>query len=108
LAFFVVMSSSNEPSDEEVRQFESGIMLVLCRRHRIKAGNGETTDYNIEEFRNEHYAGFTDIVYFKRMLEKLSVINDKEIEVDGDRVRLTKDGVDNCKEYDPTFREDLY
>ena len=33
------MSSPNEPSDEEVRQFESGIMLVLCRRHRIKAGN---------------------------------------------------------------------
>jgi hypothetical protein len=102
------MSSPNEPSDEEVRQFESGIMLVLCRRHRIKAGNGEPTDYNIEKFRNEHYAGFTDIVYFKRMLEKLSVLNNKEIEVDGDRVRLTRDGIDNCIEYDPTFREELY
>ena len=92
------MSSPNEPSDEEVKQFESGIMLVLCRRHRIKAGNGEPTDYTIEEFRNEHYAGFTDIVYFKRMLEKLSVLNNKEIEVDGDTVRVTKDGIDNCKE----------
>jgi hypothetical protein len=102
------MSSPNEPSDEEVRQFESGIMLVLCRRHRIKAGNGEPTDYNIEEFRNEHYAGFTDIVYFKRMLEKLSVLNNKEIEVDGQTIRLTKDGIDNCKEHDPTFREDFY
>ena len=48
------MSSANEPSDEEVRQFESGIMLVLCRRYRIKAGNGEPTDYNIEEFRRIH------------------------------------------------------
>ena len=102
------MSSTNEPSDEEARQFESGIMLVLCRRYRIKAGNGEPTNYNIEEFRNEHYAGFTDIVYFKRMLEKLSVLNNKEIEVDGDTVRLTKDGIDNCKEYDPTFREAFY
>jgi hypothetical protein len=102
------MSSANEPSDEEVRQFESGIMLVLCRRYRIKAGNEEPTDYNIEEFRNEHYAGFTDIMYFKRMLEKLSVSNNNEIEVDGDTVRLTKDGIDNCKEYDPTFREDFY
>ena len=102
------MSSANEPSDEEVRQFESGIMLVLCRKYRIKAGNGEPTDYNIEEFRNEHYAGFTDIMYFKRMLEKLSVLNNNEIEVDGDTVRLTKDGIDNCKEYDPTFREDFY
>jgi hypothetical protein len=102
------MSSANEPSDEKVRQFESGIMLVLCRRYRIKAGNGEPTDYNIEEFRNEHYAGFTDIMYFKRMLEKLSVSNNNEIEVDGDTVRLTKDGIDNCKEYDPTFREDFY
>jgi hypothetical protein len=102
------MSSANEPSNEEVRQFESGIMLVLCRRYRIKAGNGEPTDYNIEEFRNEHYAGFTDIAYFKRMLEKLSVLNDKEIEVDGGAVRLTKDGIHNCKEYDPTFREDFY
>jgi hypothetical protein len=60
------MSSANEPSDEEVRQFEYGIMLVLCRRYRIKAGNGEPTDYNIEEFRNEHYAGFTDIYISKR------------------------------------------
>jgi len=102
------MNSTNEPSDEEVRQFESGIMLVLCRRYRIKAGNGKPTDYNIEEFRNEHYAGFTDIVYFKRMLEKLSVLNNKEIEVDGDIIRVTKDGIDNCKEYDPTFREDFY
>ena len=42
------MSSPNEPSDEEIRQFESDIMLVLCRRYRIKAGNGESTDYNIE------------------------------------------------------------
>lgn len=42
------------------------------------------------------------------LLEKLSVLNNKEIEVDGDTVRLTKDGIDNCKEYDPTFREDFY
>ena len=68
MAFLIVMSSPNEPSDEEVRQFEFGIMLVLCRRHRIKAGNGEPTDYNIEEFRNEHYAGFTDIIYFLNTL----------------------------------------
>jgi hypothetical protein len=102
------MSSTNEPSDEEVRQFESGIMLVLCRRYRIKAGNGESTDYNSEEFRNEHYAGFTDIMYFKKMLERLSLLNNKEIEVDGEIIRLTKDGIDKCKEYDPTFREDFY
>jgi hypothetical protein len=102
------MSSANVPPDEEVRQFESGIMLVLCRRYRIKAGNGESTDYNIEEFRNEHYAGFTDIMYFKKMLERLSLLNNKEIEVDGEIIRLTKDGIDNCKEYDPTFREDFY
>jgi hypothetical protein len=102
------MSSTNEPPDEEVRQFESGIMLVLCRRYRIKAGNGESTDYNIEEFRNEHYAGFTDIMYFKKMLERLSLLNNKEIEVDGEIIRLTKNGIDNCKEYDPTFREDFY
>jgi hypothetical protein len=53
-------------------------MLVLCRRYRIKAGNREPTDYNTEEFRNEHYAGFTNIMYFKRMLEKLSVLNNKD------------------------------
>jgi hypothetical protein len=80
-------------------------MLVLCRRNRIKAGNGEPTDYDIEEFRNEHFAGFIDITYFKRMLERLSVLNNKEIEVDGDIVRVI--GIDNCKEYDPTFREDF-
>jgi hypothetical protein len=95
MAFLFVMSSANELSDEEVRQFESGIMLVLCRRHIIKEGN-------------EHYAGFTDIIYFKTMLERLSVLNNNEIEVDGNIVRVTKDGIDNCKEYDPTFREDFY
>jgi hypothetical protein len=42
------------------------------------------------------------------MLERLSLLNNKEIEVVGDMVRVTKDGVDNCKEYDPTFREDFY
>jgi len=53
-------------------------MLVFCLRYRIKAGNREPTDYNTEEFRNEHYAGFTNIMYFKRMLEKLSVLNNKD------------------------------
>ena len=47
-------------------------------------------------------------MYFKRMLEKLSVLNNKEIEVDVQIVKLTKDGIDSCKEYDPTFREDFY
>jgi hypothetical protein len=60
-----------------------------------------------DEFRNEHFAGFNDITYFKRLLERLSILNNKEIEVDGDIVRVTKTGVDNCKRYDLTFREEF-
>jgi hypothetical protein len=81
-------------------------VLRLCSKHRINARNGRPTDYKIEDLRIDQFAGFTNSKYFKRILEELANRH-TEIQIDGDIVRLTNYGLDNCKKYDPTFQRDF-
>jgi hypothetical protein len=94
-------------SEKDIQTVWSSLMLRLCSRHRINVRNGRPTDYRIEDLRTDQFSGgFTNSEYFKRIIEELAKRH-TEIQVDGDIVRLTKYGLDNCKKYDPTFQRDF-
>lgn len=91
---------------EDIEKVWRTLMSHLCPRHRINKRNGHETDYIIEDLRKEYYGAFTDSAYFRRLLSQLARQHG-EVEVERDRIRLTKFGLDNCKKYDPTFQKDF-
>ena len=93
-------------SEEDIKKVWPGLMLHLCPRHRINARNESPTDYKIEDLRKDHYAGFTDSQYFRKLIYELARLYE-EIQVEGDIIKLTKYGLDNCEKYDPTFQKDF-
>jgi hypothetical protein len=97
---------TSDTSEQDLQTVWSSLMLRLCSRHRINARNGRPTDYRIEDLRIDQFTGFTDGEHFKRIIQELAKLH-MEIQVDGDIVRLTKYGLDNCKKYDPTFQRDF-
>jgi hypothetical protein len=48
------------------------------------------------------YVETTSLETFRIIIEKISNTN-KEIEVDGNKMKLTLHGINNCKIYDPFF-----
>jgi hypothetical protein len=82
------------------------LMLHLCRRHRMKARNGEPTDWRIEDLRNEHYGGFTDSEHFRTHIVELANRH-WEIKTAGDIVRLTPRGLTTCVNYVPEWQRDF-
>jgi hypothetical protein len=92
--------------EEDMEKIWSGLMLRLCSRHRINARNGSPTDYEIERLRKDHYPAYEDAQNFKTIIYELARVH-KEIQVDGDIIRVTRFGLDNCEKYDPTFQRDF-
>jgi hypothetical protein len=82
------------------------LMGHLCPRHRTNKRNGRETDYEIEELRTDHYGAFIDSGYFRRIIAWL-VKKHPEVEVDGNIIRLTRFGLDNCEKYDRSFQRDF-
>jgi hypothetical protein len=82
------------------------VLFKLSQRHRINKRNGHQTDYRIEDLRKEHYGGFTDSEYFRRVLSQVARQH-KEFEVERQIIKLSGFGLDNCEKYDPTFQRDL-
>jgi hypothetical protein len=93
-------------SEEDIEKVWPGLMLHLCSRHRINARNERPTDYKIEDFRKEHYSGYTDSKYFRKLIYELAKLH-REIQVDADIIRASRFGLDNCEKYDPTFQRDF-
>jgi hypothetical protein len=81
-------------------------MRILCSRHRSNARNGRPTDYSIEDLRRDNYPAFDSSEYFRQILDNLARIH-AEIQIDGDIIRLTKYGLNNCDRFDPTFQRDF-
>jgi len=80
-------------------------MMYLCQSHRANKRNGHATDYSIENLRTDYYSAF-DADYFRRLLGWVAKQH-PEVQVEGDIIRLTKYGFDNCERYDPTFQRDV-
>jgi hypothetical protein len=92
--------------EEDIEKSWPGLMLHLCSIHRINARNERPPYYNIEDLRKERYSGYTDSKYFSKLIYELAKLH-REIQVDGDTIRVTRFGLDNCEKYDPTFQRDF-
>jgi hypothetical protein len=68
----------------------------ICHRHRTMARNQQPTDWNIEELRSEFYSAYADPTYFRRHVAELANRH-PELQVEGDVVRLTHNGLDYCE-----------
>jgi hypothetical protein len=58
--------------EEDIEKVWPGLILHLCSRHRIDARNGRPTDYKIEDLRKEHYSGYTESKYFRKLIYELA------------------------------------
>jgi hypothetical protein len=88
-----------------IEKIWSNLMSHLCPRHRIQARNGHPTDYRIEDLRMEHYPSY-EKDFFRRHIVRLAN-RQPEIQVEGDVIRLTPYGLDNCGVYDGTWQRDF-
>lgn len=84
----------------------SNLMNHLCRRHRINVRNGYPTDYKIEDLRIDYYSAYQDAEYFRRHIVELARRH-SEIQVEGDTLRLTQYGVNQCGSYVRNWQRDF-
>ncbi len=92
--------------EEDIERVWLSLMQSLCSRHRINAQNERPTDYNIEDLRKEHYSGYTDNKYIRKLIYELAKLH-REVQVDADIIRLSRFGLDDCEKYDPTFQRNF-
>ena len=107
------MSSVNQIDEDSLRGIWTTLPTQLCNRHREIArnrvstpDNPRPTDWNIEELRNEFYGGYTDAEYFRRHLTELANRH-PEIQVEGDVIRLTNQGLLYCERNVKGFQRDF-
>jgi hypothetical protein len=106
---------------EEIQRIDEGTLEkiwstlpnLICHRHRTlarnvrpTADNPRPTDWNIEEHRTEYYSSYADKDYFMRHLVELANRH-PEIQVAGDVVRLTPQGLDYCEANIPNCQRDF-
>ncbi len=94
------MNGGNTLSDLDIMKLIPSIMNRLCNDYRIRTQNGQDTNFDIEEFRQNYIETTSET--FQNIIERISNMN-KEIEVDGNKMKLTLHGINNCKTYDPFF-----
>ena len=91
----------NNLSDIDIMKIIPNIMNKLCNDHRIRAQNDQDTSFDIEEFRQNYVKALTPEM-FRNIIERISNMN-KEIDIDGNKMKLTLHGINNCKTYNPFF-----
>lgn len=96
-----------EPSADDVEKVWRTLMTHMCPRHRNNTRNGKPTDWDIENLRTEHYDAYTNPDYFRSVLRELARRHG-EIQIKGNAMGLTEEGLKNCSKYDPTFQRDFY
>jgi hypothetical protein len=73
------------------------LLGLLSKRYRIQARNDKSTNYLIEDLRNEYYGAFTDSAYFRRCIEELAKRHPNEILVEGDLIKVSRQGILNLQ-----------
>lgn len=84
----------------------SNLMSHLCRRHRTNVRNGYPTDYKIEDLRIDYYGAYQDAEYFRSHIAELARRH-PEIQVEGDTLRLTPYGINQCGNYVHNWQRDF-
>ena len=99
------MNSIHKPNESEARTYLPLIMKDLCNEHRKEAKYNRSTEFNIDEFRRKYYESF-NFHYFKNLLDRIAYLNN-EFEINGNYIRLTDHGINNCRLYDHAFQHDF-
>jgi hypothetical protein len=100
-------SDDNQGIDEgTLEKIWSTLPNLICHRHRTMARNQQSTDWNIEELRSEFYSAYTDPTYFRRHIAELAN-RLPQLQVEGDVIRLTSDGLDYCEANIPGWQRDF-
>jgi hypothetical protein len=102
----MTIMSDTKVTEQDVEKVWQNLMLILCRRHRTNARNAKPTGYRIEQLRTDQYGSYTKPEHFKRVIQEAAKLHN-EIEVEGDIIRVSEYGLNNCKKYDPTFQRDF-
>lgn len=100
----MVPTADNEGIDEDtIVGIWTTIMIQLCNRHRTQArnvrpttDNPRPTDWKIEDLRAKYYRAYPDPAYFRIHITELANRH-PEIEVEGNIIRLTTQGLDYCE-----------
>jgi hypothetical protein len=101
-----VSGYSEDDVKKDIKVVWNNLMLHLCGRHRTNKRSDIDTDYRIEDLRKEKYGAFTDANYFRELMRWVAKQH-REVEVEGDIIRLTRSGFDKCEKYDRTFQRDI-
>jgi hypothetical protein len=100
-------SDENQGIDEgTLEKIWSTLPNLICHRHRTMARNQQSTEWNIEELRSEFYSAYTDPTYFRRHIAELANRH-PQLQVEGDVIRLTSDGLDYCEANIPGWQRDF-
>jgi hypothetical protein len=76
--------------------WESGLLKYLCEKYRERTNRGETTDFRIEDVRNDRFSAWGNPEHFRRCVVGLPEKH-YEIEIEGGNiVRLTPFGLNSC------------
>jgi hypothetical protein len=95
------MNGDNTISDLDIMKLIPSIMNRLCNDYKLRSQNGQDTNFDIDEFR-QRYVETISSETFRNIIERISNMN-KEVEVNGNKMKLTLHGINNCKKYDPFF-----
>jgi hypothetical protein len=91
------MAGENQDIDGgTIEKIWATLPTQICHRHRTLARNQKPTDWNIEELRKEYYnGGYRDPEYFRRHIVELANRR-PELQIEGDDLRLTPQGIEYC------------
>ena len=107
------MAEDTRIDEGTLERIWSNLMNHLCERHGRQArnvnptsDNPRPTDWEIENLRNGRYGGYDDAAYFRRHLAELANRH-PEIQIEGDVIRLTPQGVDYCNSNFPGWQREF-
>ena len=104
--FVTYFIMSDNVSESDVNKVLRPLMKILCSQHRINARNNKDTTFDIDQIRLDNFSSTSSIDYFRNIILQISNrLN--EIEINGNRIKLTPMGLQNCSNYNPNFQRDF-
>ena len=79
--------------------WESDLLKYLCGKHRERTNRGETTDFRIEDVRNDRFPAWENPECFRRCIVGLAEKHNEIGTEGGNVVRLTPLGLNSCASF---------
>lgn len=100
--------AAKDVQEGDLQRIWVNLLTHLSRRYREWARKDPSSiDYKIEELRNDHYGAFTNANHFRMCIKELARRHPNEIQVEGEPIRVTAQGILNYHQIDPTLQLDF-